>query len=187
MPDWTAWNTRYDDRATGWWADCGSFSSSWPTRSGSGRPGRSGLVSVCAGQGRDVVEVLTGHPRAADVSALLVELDRATVDAGRRLATAAGLTGVRFVVGDAAQTDLYRDTAPADIVLVCGVSPRPPSPAHHGVHHRHHRARLPRRCRHRHRATVYRQFTVTTAPRGGAGWTGFPVELRRAWEPATVS
>jgi len=76
---------------------------------------------VCAGQGRDVIGVLAGHPRRDDVSALLAELDQATVDTGRDLAAAAGLTRVRFVVGDAARTDLYRDSTPADIVLVCGV------------------------------------------------------------------
>jgi hypothetical protein len=34
------------------------------------------LVSLCAGQGRDVIGVLPGHPRRDDVHAILVESDR---------------------------------------------------------------------------------------------------------------
>jgi ubiquinone/menaquinone biosynthesis C-methylase UbiE len=119
--DWTAWNNRYDD-PDDWLVSRLRIVQQQLTDVLDRRPpGPLRLISVCAGQGRDVIEVLSGHPRCGEVSALLVELDRATVDTGRDLAAAAGLTGVRFVVGDAARTDLYQSTAPADIVLVCGV------------------------------------------------------------------
>lgn len=84
-------------------------------------PGPLRVVSACAGQGRDLIGALDGHPRRADVTARLVELDpRNTAEAGRA-ATALGLTGVEAVTGDAALTDAYAGLAPADLVLLCGL------------------------------------------------------------------
>jgi hypothetical protein len=81
-------------------------------------PGPLRVVSLCAGQGRDLLSVLADHPRRGDVLARLVELDpRNTAAAEER---AAGLS-VEVVTGDAARTDHYLGMAPADLVLVCGV------------------------------------------------------------------
>ena len=80
------------------------------------------IVSLCAGQGRDVIDVVAGHPRRDDVSALLVELDPALVAFARQRAAAAGVGDrVRIQEGDAARTHLYASMVPADLVLVCGV------------------------------------------------------------------
>ncbi|HTT53114.1 MAG TPA: class I SAM-dependent methyltransferase family protein [Streptosporangiaceae bacterium] len=78
-------------------------------------------VSMCAGQGRDLIGVLAGHPRGADVTARLVELDRNNAATARELACAAGLPGVEVVTGDAAEPAAYAGLAPADLVLACGV------------------------------------------------------------------
>ena len=78
-------------------------------------------VSMCAGQGRDLIEVLAGHPRRDDVRARLVELDPANVAAARAAARAAGLDGVEVVAADAGLVDPYLALAPADLVLACGV------------------------------------------------------------------
>ena len=45
------------------------------------------LISLCAGQGRDVIGVLTGHPRRDDVRARLVELGERNVALARRAAS----------------------------------------------------------------------------------------------------
>ncbi len=80
------------------------------------------VVSLCAGQGRDVIDVVATHPRREDVSALLVELDPTLVAFARDRAAAAGLgQRVRIVEGDAARSRWYADDVPADLVLVCGV------------------------------------------------------------------
>ncbi len=80
------------------------------------------IVSLCSGQGRDVIDVLATHPRAAGVTALLVDLDPDLVAFARARAEAAGLTDrVRVVQGDASQCRLYAADVPADLVLVCGV------------------------------------------------------------------
>ena len=80
------------------------------------------LVSLCAGQGRDVIDVVAGHPRQAEVRALLVELDPDLVAFARNRAAAAGVAQqVTVVEGDASQCHWYAAAVPAQVVLVCGV------------------------------------------------------------------
>jgi hypothetical protein len=79
------------------------------------------IVSLCAGQGLDVLEVLAAYPHAQRVRARLVELDERNVAAARKLANAAGLSQVEIVQGDAGRLAAYEGAVPADIVLVCGV------------------------------------------------------------------
>lgn len=78
-------------------------------------------ISLCAGQGRDLLGVLAGHPRRADVSARLVELDPELAAYARGTAEAAGLTGVEVVTGDASVTTAYDGFVPADLVVACGI------------------------------------------------------------------
>jgi hypothetical protein len=78
-------------------------------------------ISVCAGQGHDIIGVLAEHPRRADVSARLVELDPQNVALAQSAARAIGLDGVEVLAADASLTDAYAGAAPADVVLVCGV------------------------------------------------------------------
>ena len=84
-------------------------------------PGPLRVLSLCAGQGRDLLEVLADHPRRDDVRARLVELDPRNAAIAETTARSAGLTGVEVVRADASITDHYRDLAPVDLVLVCGV------------------------------------------------------------------
>jgi len=74
-------------------------------------------VSLCAGQGHDVIGALDGHPRAADVHARLVELDPQNGDAARRKAT----PNVEIVTADASDTRAYAGAVPAQVVLANGV------------------------------------------------------------------
>jgi hypothetical protein len=80
-------------------------------------PGPVRVISVCAGEGRDLLGVLADHPRRADVTGRLVELDP---DLAARAAAAAP-AGVEVVCGDASVTTAYEGAMPADLVLVCGV------------------------------------------------------------------
>jgi hypothetical protein len=79
------------------------------------------VISLCAGQGHDLLGVLAGHPRRVDVRARLVELDARNTAAALETARAAGLSQVEVVTADAALTDHYRGMVPADLVLACGV------------------------------------------------------------------
>lgn len=80
------------------------------------------IVSLCAGQARDVIDVLAEHPRGADATALLVELDPGLVAFARGRAAAFGVdTQVRIVEGDASLSHWYAGDVPADLVVVCGI------------------------------------------------------------------
>jgi hypothetical protein len=79
------------------------------------------LVSMCAGQGHDVIGALDGHPRQADVTAVLLELDAQNVALAQEQANAAGLTRVSAIEADASLTDAYAEYVPTDVLLVCGV------------------------------------------------------------------
>jgi hypothetical protein len=79
------------------------------------------IISVCAGQGHDVIGVLAGHPRAPDVKALLVELDSDNAGIARERAADADLGGVDVVRADASIMAVYRDAVPADVLLLCGI------------------------------------------------------------------
>jgi hypothetical protein len=83
-------------------------------------PGPIRVISMCAGDGRDLLGVLPGHPRQRDVLARLVELDRQL--AARGGARAAGVSpSIEVVNADASTTSAYAGAVPAHIVLVCGI------------------------------------------------------------------
>lgn len=84
-------------------------------------PGPITVISLCAGEGRDVVGVVSEHPRRDDVTARLVELDPTIAAKARAAADAAGLTRVEVVTGDAAVLGSYQAIAPADVVLAVGI------------------------------------------------------------------
>ncbi|GAA2404476.1 hypothetical protein GCM10010404_73210 [Nonomuraea africana] len=85
------------------------------------RPGPLKAISLCAGQGRDLLDVLADHPRRDDVRARLVELDPRNASIARTAAAAAGLDQVEVATADAALTEHYQGMAPADLVLACGI------------------------------------------------------------------
>jgi hypothetical protein len=79
------------------------------------------VVSLCAGQGRDLIGAIANHPRREDVVARLVELDERNVDFARDLARVEQLEHVQVVAGDAGLTNAYVGAVPARLVLACGV------------------------------------------------------------------
>lgn len=117
--DWAAWHDAYDDPGSPLAQRLLAVQSWIAAALDDAPPGPLRAVSMCAGQGRDLIGVLRGHPRGADVTARLVELDPRNAATARQLA--AGLTQVEVVTGDAAQTDAYAGLVPASLVLACGV------------------------------------------------------------------
>ncbi|RKN08761.1 SAM-dependent methyltransferase [Streptomyces radicis] len=120
--DWHAWHGDYDD-ADSYLARRLRIVREWIALTlDVAPPGRLRVVSLCAGQGRDLLGVLPDHPRGSDVTARLVELDPRNVGEARRGVAEAGLgEHVEVVAGDAALTDRYAGMVPADLVLACGI------------------------------------------------------------------
>ena len=119
MTDWERWHEGYDEGSPlhGRLACVQERIRELLDRSADG-PIR--IVSVCAGQGRDLLPVVAGHRRREDVRARLVELDPRNVAAAREAARTDGLS-VEIVEGDAALLSAYEGAVPAEIVLACGV------------------------------------------------------------------
>ena len=119
--DWSAWHEAYDRPEHFLGARLAVVQQRIRELLDGAPPGPLRAISLCAGQGRDLLEVLAGHARARDVSALLVERDERNVAAARAAAATARLSGVTIIRGDAVSTDAYAGAVPADLILACGV------------------------------------------------------------------
>jgi hypothetical protein len=120
--DWHAWHQPYGDPESGLSKRLRAVQEQIGRALDRCPAGPIQAISLCAGQGHDLLGVLAAHRRAADVTALLVEQDPRNVAATRGSIAAGGLAGrVTVAEADAARTELYRDAVPADLVLVCGV------------------------------------------------------------------
>lgn len=119
--DWHSWHDRYDDPESLLARRLVVVQDRITRFLDAAPPGEIKVVSICAGQGRDLLGVLEHHPRRHDVSALLVELDPRNTAAAQARVKELGLSRVEVVTGDAALTDHYASHAPADLVMACGV------------------------------------------------------------------
>jgi hypothetical protein len=117
--DWRAWHTRYDDPGSGLSRRLEAVQEQVRTALDRAPAGPVPVVSLCAGQGRDLIDVLEVHPRRTDVHARLVELDPELAAFARERAS--GLGQVEVVTGDASLTDQYVGLVPAELVLLCGI------------------------------------------------------------------
>jgi len=119
--DWYAWHRDYDDPDSALARRLAAVQQQIRIALDSAPPGPLSAISLCAGQGRDLIGGLASHPRRDDVLARLVELDPRNAAAARQASLAAGLPRVEVVTGDAALTDHYAGLTPAYLVLACGV------------------------------------------------------------------
>jgi hypothetical protein len=119
--DYRAWHKDYDDPQSSLSQRLAVVQGRLDERLSSMPPGPIRVISICAGQGRDVIPVLRDHPRRTDVEAVLLELDPENVAVARSAGASAGLDRVAVVEADASSSDVYAPYVPADIVLACGI------------------------------------------------------------------
>ena len=119
--DWADWHQYYDDPASPLRARLACVKALLADALDQAPQGPVSLVSLCAGQGRDVIEVLPGHPRRDDVRAVLVEWDERIAASARQAAATAGLGQVEVRVADAGLVASFADALPADVLLLCGI------------------------------------------------------------------
>jgi hypothetical protein len=121
MQDWYDWHADYDEPGSKL-ARRLELVQGW-VRQGldEAPPGPVRVLSLVAGQGRDLIPVLARHSRRGEVRACLVELDERNAEVARASAADAGLSNVEVRVADAGLVDGYADAAPADILMLCGL------------------------------------------------------------------
>lgn len=119
--DWVAWHAAYDDPSSPLSARLRCVRSHLSDAIDQAPAGRVSLVSLCAGQGHDVMGVLPDHPRRDDVHAVLVEADPRNARLARWAAAGQGLSHVEVRQGDAGLAGSFADVLPADILLLCGI------------------------------------------------------------------
>ena len=120
LRDYQAWHGAYDDPDS---------ALSWRLRTVQGylaraldeHPGPVRALSVCSGDGRDLIGVLAARDDADRVSATLVELHPQIAQDARDAAAAAGLSAVEVRTADAGSTDAFVGAVPAEVVLLVGI------------------------------------------------------------------
>ena len=121
MKDWADWHAAYDDPSSPLAARLERVQAHLRRALDEAPAGPVRLVSLCAGQGRDVIGVLPGHARRRDVSAVLIESDERNVAAAGQRAAEAGLPEVQVRQADASRVSQFADVLPADVLLLCGI------------------------------------------------------------------
>lgn len=121
MKDWYAWHADYGVPGSVIAQRLTAVQERIAAALDSAAPGPIRALSLCAGQGHDLLGVLPGHPRRDDVRAVLVELDPRNAAIAEQAAAGAGLPGVEVRQADAARPDGYADAVPADLLLLCGI------------------------------------------------------------------
>ena len=109
MKDWVAWHAAYDDPSSSLSTRLRLVRGHLSRALDRAPAGPVRLVSLCAGQGLDVLGVLPEHPRGPDVSAVLVEFDPHNAALARQGAARAGLSQVEVREADAGRVGNYAD------------------------------------------------------------------------------
>lgn len=118
--DWQLWHTGYDDPNSPLSQRLEVVRSELRRCLDRLPEGHCQVVSLCAGDGRDLLGALCDHPRRGDVRGLLVELDPGLAERARRSYVSAGLEHIEIRVADAGDPANYTGLK-ADLLIVCGV------------------------------------------------------------------
>lgn len=120
LRDYVKWLDRYDDPDSplSWRL---RMVQEWLHKDLDSRRGQVEIVSVCAGDGRDIIDVLQTRHDADRVNVVLLEAHPDVADLARQRARDAGLDRVEVRTCDASMTSSYVGAVPADIVLLVGL------------------------------------------------------------------
>jgi hypothetical protein len=121
LPDYVAWHEAYDQPGSGLHLRLLVVRDLIAAALDEAPPGPVRVISMCAGQGRDVIGVASRHRRGRDLTGLLVEADPRNVATARAAIARAGLDGLSVEQGDAGHSAAYHRAIPADLLLACGI------------------------------------------------------------------
>jgi hypothetical protein len=78
------------------------------------------ILSLCAGDGRDLLPELATLDGSAN-TAVLIENNATLATRAAETADSLGLPGVTVIVGDAGASSTFTDHVPVDLLLLCGI------------------------------------------------------------------
>jgi hypothetical protein len=121
VTDWIDWHAAYDEPGSDLTERLGVVQRLLDEAVASRDGERLRVLSICAGDGRDVLPVLARWRLRKEISGRLIEAHPALAAQARAVADRDGLDGVEVVCGDAAEPASYVGAIPADLIVVCGV------------------------------------------------------------------
>jgi SAM-dependent methyltransferase len=83
--------------------------------------GQLAVLSLCAGDGRDILEVLAQRDDSSRIHTTLIELHPVLAQRAREFAATAALANVTVRTIDAGNTTAYAGSVPADLVIMMGI------------------------------------------------------------------
>ncbi|WP_328531582.1 class I SAM-dependent methyltransferase [Nocardioides sp. NBC_00368] len=117
--DWQQWHERYEDPGSSLVRRLENVRNEIERLLADRGGARTYVVSICAGDGRDLLPVLASAD--GDVHAVLVDLDAELAERARADAAALGLDRVEVRTADAGLASVLAGLPPADVFLACGV------------------------------------------------------------------
>ena len=122
MTDWVSWHRGYDDLESSLARRLVAVQHGIARVLDGLAAGPIRILSLCAGDGRDLGPVVAGHARRRDVDAVLVEQDVRLVTGARQRSREDGLADqVAVRQGDAGDVSLFSDVCPVDLLMLCGI------------------------------------------------------------------
>jgi hypothetical protein len=120
MRDYLKWHDAYDDPTS---------DLSWRLRQVQAHirstldqnQGHRTILSLCAGDGRDVLQVLAERDDSLRIRTTLIELHPVLAHRAQEFAAKAGLANVSVRTMDAGNTTTYVGSVPADLVIMMGI------------------------------------------------------------------
>jgi hypothetical protein len=120
VKDWVEWHAGYDSAHSSLSRRLVVVKSSLHQALEAPRRDPAVLLSLCAGDGRDVISVLKERPVGVR-QAVLVELNQTLASRAKQEAMRAGLMAVHVRCRDAGTVDSFSDLLPVDVLMLCGI------------------------------------------------------------------
>jgi hypothetical protein len=121
VKDWLAWHEAYDDPSSSLARRLEVVRRRFGAVLDAAAGERRQLLSLCAGDGRDVIPVLATRAASSPVSALLIESDKELSQGATEAASSSGLEAVEVRCADAGDPASFNDVLPVDVLLLCGI------------------------------------------------------------------
>jgi hypothetical protein len=121
LKDWLTWHEAYDDPSRSLARRLEVVRRRLGAVLDAAAGERRQVLSLCAGDGRDVIPVLAAREAPWSIPALLIERNQALACRATEAGVSSGLGAVEVRCADAGDPDSFADVLPVDVLLLCGI------------------------------------------------------------------